>query len=73
MSPVNRHRKQPFNCGCVVFHRGLTECWWNEQTFLVAVRGLKDEGPSSVCDITVPGMLLVLAVTVYLLHDIEGH
>ena len=29
----------------------LTDCWSNEQSFLVAVRALRDGRPSSVCDI----------------------
>ena len=33
----------------------------------------RDEGPSSFCYITMHGTLLVLALTVHMLHDIEGH
>ena len=33
----------------------------------------RDEGPSSVCYITMPGTLLVLVLTVHMLHDVEGH
>jgi len=31
-----------------------------------------DDAPSSVGDVTLPGMFLVLAVSVHMLHDIMG-
>jgi hypothetical protein len=31
-----------------------------------------DDTPSSVGDVTLPGMFLVLAVSVHMLHDIMG-
>jgi len=52
----------------------LCSCWWKEQTFISGSAWPEgtDDRPSSVGDVTLPGMFLVLAVTVHMLHDIVG-
>ena len=48
MSPVYQHRQQPFNCGCVVFHRSQRTAGGTNKPFLVAVCGL--QGWKTICD-----------------------
>ena len=61
-----------FNCGHVVFHRSYAAVGGRNKPLLVAVLGLKGwmTDHHLLVMLTLPGMFLVLAATVHMLHDI---
>jgi hypothetical protein len=70
--PVCLYRQNLCNCGHYVFHRSNATAGRRIKPVLVAVwpEGMKDH---HLLVVTMPGMFLVLAVTVHMLRDIMGH